>query len=237
MICRVKIPTVLRPNEQETIPQARLLLSFDDQSFFVLPSEAAVAAEWLEAADMAWDSEPAGTLAAALRRALAALQESPPRLVPERYLGLLEAEDSDGIRAYLELSLETGVMEASAPRIVLRHGERIDHMDDTWWLLDREAARVGELVATRQAGVLTEAGPNQRPFLHVRPDGDGVELRFEDDLLDERDEDGRYRLEAAAAEKLGRLLVQAVALSEEQPPYVFVPPEPRDVLIAELSWD
>jgi hypothetical protein len=236
MICRVKIPTVLRPNEQETIPQARLLVSFDEEPFFVLPAHAAAAAEWLEAADLAWDSEPAGTLAAALRRAVGALQESPPRLVPERYLGLVEAEDSDGARAWLELSLETGVMDPSSPRIVLRHGEDIDHMDDTWWLLDREAARVADLVQARHAGVLTEAGPNQRPFLHVRPDGDGVELRFEDDVLEERADDGIFRLGAAAADKLGRLFEQAVALSEEQPPYVFVPPEPRDLLIAELHW-
>jgi hypothetical protein len=237
MICRVKIPTVLRPNEHETIPQARLLVSFDDEAFFVLPAHAAAAAEWLEAADLAWDSEPAGTLAAALRRAVAELQESPPRLVPERYLGLVEGEDSDGARAWLEVSVETGVMDPSSPRIVLRHGEDIDRMDDTWWLLDREAARVGELVLGRRTGVLTEAGPNQRPFLHVRPQGDdGIELRFEDDVLDERQEDGTYRLEAPAADKLGRLLASAVALSEEQPPYVFVPPEPRDVVVAELRW-
>jgi hypothetical protein len=36
--------------------------------------------------------------------------------------------------------------------------------------------------------------------------------------------------------RLADLLMQAVALSEEQPAYVFVPPEPRDVLIAELRW-
>jgi hypothetical protein len=234
MICRVTIPTVLRPNELETLPQARVHLSFDDDTYFILPTQARAAAEWLEAADFAFDYEAAGELAAALRRAVEQMQEAPPRLIPERYLGLVHAEGSGGAPAYLELSLETGVIEPSNPRIVLRTGADLDRLGDTWWLLDREAQRVAELVAAGEAGVLTEVGPNQRPFLHVRPLGDGVELRLEDDLLDERGDDGIFRLAASARARLATLLAQAVSLSAEQPPYVFVPPEPRDVLVAEL---
>jgi hypothetical protein len=241
MICRVTIPTVLRPNERETVPQARLHVSFDDrgfeQGFYVLPAQAATTADWLEAADLAWDSEPAGTLAAALRSAVASLQEKPPRLVPERFIGLVRGEDSEGLTAFLEVAVETGVMEASNPRIVLRSGESMEEPNDTWWLLDREAQHLQQLVKARTTGALTEAGPNQRPFLHVTPlDEAGLLLRFDDDVLDERGEDGELRLAAAAANKLAELLAQAVALSEEQPPYVFVPPEPRDVVVAELHW-
>jgi hypothetical protein len=237
MICRIEIPTVVRPNEQEILPQARVHVSFDEDVHYIHQEQARAAAEWLEAADLAFDSEPAGTLAAALRTAVTRLHESPPRLVPERFLGLIEATRSDGSNVFLEVALETAVMEPSNPRIVLRAAESVERLGNTWWFFEREATRVSELLTTRTAGVLTEVGPNQRPFLHVTPADIGAELRFEDELIDEYEgEDGLYRLASPAAARLAELLMQAVALAEEQPPYVFVPPEPRDVLIAELRW-
>jgi hypothetical protein len=237
MICRIEIPTVVRPNELEILPQARVHVTFDNDVHFIHQEQARAAAEWLEAADLAFDSEPAGQLAAALRTAVTRLHESPPRLVPERFLGMVEATRSDGRGVFLEVALETAVMEASNPRIMLSTSVSVDRLGNSWWLFEREATRVSELLTTRKAGMLTEVGPNQRPFLHVTPEGEGAELRFEDELIDEQDgEDGLYRLAAPAAVRLADLLMQAVALSEEQPAYVFVPPEPRDVLIAELRW-
>jgi hypothetical protein len=231
MIYRVKIPTVLWANEDEILPQARLHVAFDDYVMALLPSQVEAAADWLELSERVWDHESAGELATLLRRGLAVLREKPPRLVPERYLGLVEAVDRAGAGAvYLDLSVETAVIEPSNPRIVLRYGETLERMSDTWWLLDGEAKLLAELVRERRAGVLTEAGPNQRPFLHVRPDGDGVTLRFED----EERGGGDIALAAAAADKLGELLAEALTMVVEQPPYVFVPPEPRDLLVAEL---
>ncbi len=234
--CRVKVPTVLWPNERETLPQPVVHVSFGDDTFAASPAQARAAAEWLDAAHRAFGDERAQALAQALRGALVALADKPPRLVPERYLGVVHATDSDGAPAFLEFSVETAVVERSNPRIVLRCGESLESLGDTWWLLDAEAQRLAELVRARAAGVLTEAGPNQRPFLHVQPSDGGVELRFDDDLLTERGDDGVYRLAAPAAARLADLLAQAVAITAEQPPYVFVPPEPRDVLIADLDW-
>jgi hypothetical protein len=240
MLYRVKIPTVLWASEDpdEIVPQARLHVSFDDYVMALLPAQVELAADWLETAERVWDHESAGELATLLRRGLAALREKPPRLVPERYLGLIEAteagEAADASGAvYLDVSVETAVIEPSNPRVVLRYGETLERMSDTWWLLDGEAKLLAELVRERRAGVLTEAGPNQRPFLHVRPADDGVALRFagEDDV----GERGELRLAAAAADKLGELLGEALTLVAELPPYVFVPPEPRDLLIAELQ--
>lgn len=233
MVYRVKIPTVLWANDDEIVPQARLHVAFDDYVMALLPAQVEAAADWLEMTERVWDHERAGELATLLRRGLAAMRDKPPRLVPERYLGLVEAADVVGA-VYLDVSVETAVIEPSNPRIVLRYGETLERMSDTWWLLDGEAQLLGELTAARRAGVLTEAGPNQRPFLHVQPAGDGVALRFEDDLVAERG-GGDIRLTAAAADKLAELLAEARALVAELPPYVFVPPEPRDLLIAELE--
>ena len=58
---------------------------------------------------------------------MAALHEQPPRLVPERYLGLVEATDAGGA-VYLDLSVETAVIEPSNPRVVLRYGETLERM-------------------------------------------------------------------------------------------------------------
>lgn len=237
MLCRVKIPTVLYPNEHELLPQARLSVAFGDEgTFALLPAPARAAAEWLELADLLYNRQAAGELAAALRRAIETLQDQPPRLVPERYIGLVHALDSRDAPMFLEVSVESAVVEPTSPRIVLRSGESLEVLTDTWWLLDGEAQRLGELLRTRAAGELTEAGPNQRAFLQVRPSPERVELRFDDDLLSERGADGIVRLTPAAADTLADLLAQSVTLSAEQPPYVFVPPEPRDVLIAEISW-
>ena len=236
MMYRVKIPTVLWANEAEIVPQARLHVSFDDYVMALTAAEVEGAADWLEMAERVWDHESAGELATLLRRGLAAMRDKPPRLVPERYLGLVEgaaAEPASGA-LYLDVSVETAVIELSNPRIVLRYGESLERMGDTWWLLDDEAKLLRALVAERRAGMLTEAGPNQRPFLHVQPADDGVTLRFEDDLVDESGR-GAIRLPAASTDKLAELLAEALTLVEEQPPYVFVPPEPRDLLVAELQ--
>jgi hypothetical protein len=233
MVYRVKIPTVLWANEDEIVPQARLHVSFDDYVMALLPAQVELAADWLELSERVWDHESAGELATVLRRGLAVLREKPPRLVPERYLGLVEAADAGGA-VYLDVSVETAVIEPSNPRVVLRYGETLERMNDTWWLLDGEAKLLAELVRERRAGILTEAGPNQRPFLHVQPADDGVALRFEADLVAERG-GGDFRLAATAADKLAELLTQALALVAELPPYVFVPPEPRDLLVAELT--
>lgn len=233
MLYRVKIPTVLWANDAEIVPQARLHVAFDDYVMALTAAEVESAADWLEMAERVWDHESAGELATLLRRGLAAMRETPPRLVPERYLGLVEAADDAGA-IYVDLSVETAVLEPSNPRIVLRYGASLESMADTWWLFDGEAARLAELVTARRAGVLTEVGPNERPFLHVQPAGDGVALRFVPDDGDERG-GGHFRLGAAAADKLAQLLAEARALVAELPPYVFVPPEPRDLLIAEMQ--
>jgi hypothetical protein len=236
MICRVLVPTALYENELETVPQPRVRVSFDGENVLVLPAQARAAAEWLEAADFAFEREAAGDLAAALRRAIAQLDERPPRLVPERYLGLVEGLGSDGAPRYLDVTVETAVIEPNNPRVTLRMGRSLEHMNDTWWLRDEEARTLGVWAAARAPGVLTEAGPNQRPFLRVQPDGDGLTLRFEDDLLAEHDDDGTLALAGDAADRLAALLAAALAVVEEQPAYVFVPPEPRDLLVAELRW-
>lgn len=251
---RIAIPTVLEVTDRDARPAPFVELALDDAAFRLAPDEAAALAGWMRVAAVL-GSAPGAALAAALEEALATLAAQPPLCLERVTLGFVQGETSDEEAAWLEVALEAAVREPSNPRIVLELADSPyrSGAGDTWWLLSDEAFTLAGLLdraaqggPVGPVGRLEEKGPNRRPFLHVAvapdpavgrapPRPPGVELRFDDDLLAERGEDGVVWLLGEDARRLARLLLDARRLEEERPAHRLEPPAPGLRVIATLS--
>jgi hypothetical protein len=251
-ICRIQIPTVLHKTAQNARPQPYVQIAFDHEAPRRLePHAARIAAEWM-AVGAAWGSAPAQALLDALVRCLKALEGAPPLVIENRVSGILEASASSGEPQWLEVGVEMAVLEASSPRIVINSAERPESLGgaDTWWMLTDEAERLEALLreaaglrAAGPIGLLEEKGPNRRPWLYVTVEPDphpsrkgalGVQLRFDDELIDERGDDGIVWLPGPLAIRLADLVRAALVTEKTEPAHVFERPEPHDVLVAEI---
>jgi hypothetical protein len=236
---RIRVPTVLHATMREHRPQPRVGLVYDDDAWQLSVAESERAEGWMRAAAAWLESRQALAAAEGLALARDVLESKPPRVVEQRSLGVVEAHDSGGDPLWVEVALETALVEAMHPRLVLHVAERPDELEsgDTWWLLPQEGERLVELLASASGGVLEEVGPNRRPWLHVTPRDGGVTLRFDDDVIDERGDDGVVELDATAVERLRERLRQAVELERTTAPYVYVPPEPDELMLVEIPLD
>ncbi len=256
MICRVRIPTVTYATARDSRPAPYVELAIDDEVVRLPVDGARVLHGWMAWAAAFSSSATTRELADAIARALAALSDAPPRVIENHYAGIIEVAASSGEPIWIEVSVEAAVAEPANPRLVLQTADSPQAIGtaDTWWLLDGETSQLAALIeqaastldaGPRAIGRLEEAGPNRRPFLHVSIDPDprgatpgapGVQLRFDDDLLDERADDGIFWLPPAAATRLATLLREALAWAIAHPAHVYLPPEPRSVQIAELRF-
>jgi hypothetical protein len=245
---RVRIPTVLLRGERPYVE-----VGFDDDSWRLGAPEARAACEWMRAAEVWLGSASSAKLADALDRALARLRESPPRAVQDHFLGVTQGQLSSGEPAWLEVRVQSAVAHPDHPRIVLDTAESPDEIGtaDTWWIDRHEATQLANLVRRGAVavgagkplgiGALDEVQPGAPPFLHVAvtPEpadarGFGVELRFDDDLLHERGDDGVLWVAEAHAHKLADWLEAAVVHADAHPPHVWQAPEPEPLMVAEL---
>lgn len=255
MKVRVAVPTVLEATARDATPRPYVQVALDEDAWQLSRGEAMRYADWMRAAHALLGAESARLLAGALDEAVAALEARPPRVLERVTLGLVQGEGSDGEPVWIEVALEPAVLEASNPRIVLDVAESpvAFGAGDTWWAMDDEAYALAALLRLAAAservteiGRLEEKGPNRRPWLHVcvasepvpdpgheRPPG--VQLRFDDDLLAERGEDGIVWMSAEDAHRLAGLLDAALEAEKRRPPHVYEPPEPGTREIARFT--
>jgi hypothetical protein len=237
---RIRIPTVLYATSGEPHPEPHV--SVDEigdpehaQQLSIAETEAAIA--WLSASKGWLEGARVRQVADALGAALRALASSPPRIITDTRMGMVQGERSSGEPQWLCVSVEGAVNEPSNPRIVIEVAGDPHAMacGDTWWLLHDEAKRLAALLRDLSGGTLCETGPNQRPWLHVTHHPETVSLRFDDDLIAEQGSDGVFVLNPIDAGRLAVLLDEAASFERAHPAHVFAPPEPREREIARVE--
>lgn len=62
-------------------------------------------------------------------------------------------------------------------------------------------------------------------------------LWFDDELTRESGNSARLWLSPPDAERLHTLLLEALQLEAVTPPHVYVPPQPKAVVVAQLHWE
>jgi hypothetical protein len=238
MTWRIRIPTVLFATSGEPSPEPHV--SVDElgdpehaQQLTIAETEAAIA--WIQASKGWLEGARVRSVADALSAALAALHASPPRIITDTRMGIVQGERSTGAPRWVRVSVEGAVNEPSNPRIALDISDDLQRNGDTWWLLHGEAKRLAALLRDLAGGALEETGPNQRPWLHVTHQAEAVSLRFDDDLVSESGDDGVFVLNRMDAGRLATLLDEAASFERAHPAHVFAPPEPREREIARVE--
>jgi hypothetical protein len=254
MILRVSIPTVQYVTMRDARPQPFVQVAYDRDAWQLDSEEASRAAGWMRVAHQLTGDARAETVARALDAAVTELALKAPRVLEDLMLGMVQGEASTGEPSWIEIGLEAAVNEPSNPRVMIDVAESLDALgaSDTWWLLNDEAARLASLA--RQAaeraepgtvGRLEEKGPNRRAWLFVdvasqpslKPDEPprlGVQLRFDDDLLSERGDDGVLWMSPADALRLAKYLDEALNAAAANPAYIYAPPEPGTREVANI---
>jgi hypothetical protein len=197
-------------------------------------------------------------LADALEAAVERLSQAALLVVSELHVGVVPARAEDASARELEVAVEGGVFEVSAPRVELCLSGPEGAGQDTWWLMDTEAEQLARflLQASREAlrgdalgGIPVRALPASSegaPWLTVsvepRPASHGehppgVLLRFDDELTRQSGDNARWWLSPPEAERLRALLLQALQLEAVTPPHIYVPPQPGAVVVAQLRWE
>lgn len=254
MIVRVSIPTVQYVTMRDARPQPYVQVAYDRDAWQLDSEEASRAAGWMRVAHQLTGDTRASALGRALDTAVTELLLKAPRILEDLMLGMVQGEASTGEPAWIEIGLEAAVNEPSNPRVMVDIAESLDALgaSDTWWLLSDEAARLASLArqaAERDApgpvGKLEEKGPNRRAWLFVdvasqpslKPDEPprlGVQLRFDDDLITERGDDGVSWMSPADALRLAKYLDEALNAAAANPAYLYVSPEPGHREIAHV---
>jgi hypothetical protein len=148
-------------------------------------------------------------------------------------------QNSAGEPTWFSVAVEMGTRDVGHPRIRFNISDSLGDdgeaqwTGDTWWISDDEAR---ELIDALRAGA-GEVGD----FLFVRgakdPEHertDGVELRFDDSIVEESGDDGVLWVGTPDAQRIAGWLESALAWARLHPAHLFTAPEPDPVAVAEL---
>jgi hypothetical protein len=211
---------------------AHVEIRYADQIERLDAAQATALAGWMRLCGRWLRDARADQIAEAIERALAHLARHPPVEVGWKGFGHVVAASEIGEPRWIRCDLETAVYESSEPRVVLNLADEPQLLGagDSWWLSTNEARALAGLLA----GTAGELRDGERTWLNVSIEGAAVvRLAFDDDLVRQSGDDGVYRLERSAAQRLAEILITAAGETETSPPHIYAAPEPEPILIAE----
>lgn len=194
-------------------------------------------------------TEQSRELAQNIRIGLSALQDSPPCLLPDVFVGRVMGLGSDGRLISLGIEVLQGVSRDEIHRLTL------DFLG-TWFLDDSSTDGLTNGLKAGADAVMSGAAAGQS-FLSLKEGSCGggehtwlsistaaafsgrvmVRLRLWDELVKDRGDDGIIDFLAVDARTLASFLHEGREHTEKHPPYIFKSPEPFPREIVVVRWD
>ncbi|HAZ48608.1 MAG TPA: hypothetical protein DDW76_22945 [Cyanobacteria bacterium UBA11369] len=196
-----------------------------------------------------------------LVNALEYLKQNPPLVVSNLQIGTVETTALNGNNRWFEVEVEESVYDVDAPRIMLNifENQHKTGASSTWWFDDEDASKLAGFLLSAAAALEKQSIENVGSLVAQASDGNkttpwltvtvqqnypyidanllGVQLCFNDELVQESENDGIFWLTGNGATELSRIISAAVETKVTHPPHIYVPPQPESVVISNFSWE
>ncbi len=187
----------------------------------------------------ALNTEQALALAQGLRGALEGLEEQPPKFSSDLEIAKITGQRPSGEDCTIVVEIDRAVGRLDDPRLKLL-------FVGTWWIdpegeelmdaLEQAATAIDRKQSEDGALFLALSDDSPEPWMRVTTQGDKVELRLFDDIVEELHERGEVYLSADGARALSEAIHVALQAIEREAPYVFTDPEPNLRIRSKELW-